>query len=267
MTADRERSTPASPWDRFWSSRAELADVYPSSPRVLEAVLERLGEGAPRVLEIGAGTGRDTAQLASRGARVVALDAAGESLALMARAHSTLRGRGIVGGDALHLPFADGTFQVVFHQGVLEHFGNPHAFLVENLRVTAPGGWLVVDVPQTWHPWTLLKRAALRADRWFAGWETDFTAGELEAAVRAAGYEVVKTYADTMVPSLSYRLIREAGKRAGVRLPLRPASPEPLRQARAWARERFLATGVARRLAHTIGVIGRRPTAARTPAG
>jgi SAM-dependent methyltransferase len=248
-------------WDRFWSSKDDLAEVYPSSPRVLEAVLARLPDGSPRVLEIGAGTGRDAAEVAARGARAVALDAAPESLALIARAHPALRGRGIVGGDALHLPFQDGAFDVVFHQGVLEHFGNPHAFLVENRRVTRPGGILVVDVPQTYHPWTLLKRAAMRVNRWFAGWETDYTMAELEALVRAAGFEVMNGYADTMVPSLAYRLAREAGTRVGVGLPLRPPAPEGLRRARARLRERYLASGAGRRFAHTIGVVGRRPVA------
>ena len=111
-------------------------------------------------------------------------DATPAALALTARAAPGLVGRGIVGGDAFHLPFPDGTFDAVFHQGVLEHFSNPAAFLAENFRVTAPGGLLVVDVPQRWHPWTLLKRAALRVDRWFAGWETEYSIDELEARVR-----------------------------------------------------------------------------------
>jgi SAM-dependent methyltransferase len=247
------------PWDRFWSSKQELAEVYASSPRVIEALRAWLPDGSPRILEIGAGSGRDTAQLHELGARAVALDAAPEALSLIARAHPGLRGRAIVGGDAMHLPFADGAFDAIFHQGVLEHFGNPHAFLVENFRVTRPGGLLVADVPQKYHPWTLLKRAALRVDRWFAGWETEFTIDELEALVHGAGFEVVADYADTMVPSLAYRLTREAARRAGTRLPLRPAAPEALRRARERARARLLALNVSRYVAHTIGVVARRP--------
>lgn len=247
------------PWTRFWSSKEALDDVYPSSPRVLEALLRHLpGEGA-RVLEIGAGTGRDAAALAARGHRVVALDRSAGALPLMARAHPELVGRGLVGGDALHLPFPDETFDAVFHQGVLEHFGNPVAFLAENRRVTRPGGLVVVDVPQTWHPWTALKRAALRVDRWFAGWETDFTVGGLERAVRAAGYEVVARYGDTMVPSLAYRLVREGARQAGVGLPLAPRGPVALRRLRDAARARALETRAGLAVAHTIGVVGRRP--------
>lgn len=246
-------------WESFWGSRSRLEQVYPSSPRVMEAVLTHLPPGARRGLEIGAGSGRDAAALATRGLHVVALDASIQSLALMQARHPVLAGRGIVGGDALHLPFPDAIFELVFHQGVLEHFGNPAAFLAENLRVTAPGGILVVDVPQTYHPWTLLKRALVRVDRWFAGWETDFTIGRLERAVRGAGYETLASYGDTMVPSLGYRLLRQAAGRVSVPLPLRPPGPAPLRRAREAARTRLLEPRLARYVSHTIGVIARRP--------
>ncbi|HET9581636.1 MAG TPA: class I SAM-dependent methyltransferase [Gemmatimonadota bacterium] len=250
---------PDGTWDRFWSGKDDLDRVYRSSPRVLEAVLEALTAPGRRVLEIGAGTGRDTAELARRGHHAVALDASPEAWRLAGRAEPSLRGRGLVGGDALHLPFPDRTFDAIFHQGVLEHFGNPSAFLAENLRVTRPGGVLVVDVPQTFHPWTALKRAALRADRWFAGWETDFTIGELERLVRGAGWELRSSYGDWMVPSLAYRLVREAAGRAGVELPLEPGGPRSLAAARRALRERLLAPRASRWVAHTIGVVARRP--------
>jgi SAM-dependent methyltransferase len=211
------------------------------------------------VLEIGSGTGRDTAALADLGHQAIALDASFEALALTARAAPALVGRGIVGGDAFHLPFPDGAFDAVFHQGVLEHFGNPAAFLAENFRVTRPGGLLVVDVPQRWHPWTALKRAAIRVDRWFAGWETAYSIDELEDLVREAGYATVDSYGDTMVPSLAYRLAREGAKRLSLDLPLRPPTPRPLREARERLRGRLLEPRASRWIAHTIGVVARRP--------
>lgn len=229
---------------------------------MLRALLDHLSGGDRRVLEIGAGTGRDTVELARRGLHAVALDASPEAWRLAALAEPGLRGRGIVGGDAMHLPFPDAVFDAVFHQGVLEHFGNPTAFLRENHRITRPGGILVVDAPQTWHPWTLLKRLALRADRWFAGWETEFTIGELEARVVEAGYEPVSTYGDWMVPSLAYRLTREAGRKAGLSLPLEPRGPETFARARRVLRERLLSPRAARYVAHTIGVVARRPAGA-----
>jgi SAM-dependent methyltransferase len=248
-------------WSRFWAGKQDLDSVYPSSPAVLEAVVRELGPPPAFVLEIGSGTGRDTAALAARGHRAIALDASIEALALTARAAPSLVGRGIVAGDAFHLPFREATFDAVFHQGVLEHFGNPAAFLAENFRVTRSGGILVVDVPQRWHPWTALKRAAIRVDRWFAGWETEYSIDELEALVREAGYAIEGSYGDTMVPSLAYRLVREGARRFSLDLPLRPPTPARLREARERLRGRLLEPRASRWLAHTIGVVARRPAA------
>ncbi len=180
------------------------------------------------LLEVGAGTGRDTAWLSERGLCAIALDSSPAAWSLIAQSAPSLVGRGIVGGDALHLPFANATFDLVFHQGVLEHFGNPSAFLAENRRVTRPGGLLVVDVPQTFHPWTLLKRLSLRFDRWFAGWETEYTIGQLERLVSGS-------------------------------LPLEPRGPEAVRRARSAIRDRLLTPRVARYAAHTIGIVARKP--------
>jgi hypothetical protein len=118
-----------------------------------------------------------------------------------------------------------------------------------------------VDVPQRWHPWTALKRAAIRVDRWFAGWETEYSIDELEALVREAGYAIEGSYGDTMVPSLAYRLVREGARRFSLDLPLRPPTPARLREARERLRGRLLEPRASRWLAHTIGVVARRPAA------
>ena len=43
---------------------------------------------------------------------------------------------------------------------------------------------MVVDVPQTFHLYTLMKQILIALNRWFAGWETQFTPGELERLLR-----------------------------------------------------------------------------------
>ena len=40
----------------------------------------------------------------------------------------------LVRADALAMPFRDGAFDVVFHQGLLEHFRDPLPLLRENAR-------------------------------------------------------------------------------------------------------------------------------------
>ena len=55
---------------------------------------------------------------------------------------------GAVQGDALRLPFADGTFDRVIASEVLEHIPDDEAAMAELARVLRPGGTMAVTVPR-----------------------------------------------------------------------------------------------------------------------
>ena len=57
--------------------------VYPSSPSVLEAIKKNFKLEGMKILEVGAGTGRDSAELARLGAQVYVLDFAENSLKIV----------------------------------------------------------------------------------------------------------------------------------------------------------------------------------------
>ncbi|HPF70907.1 MAG TPA: class I SAM-dependent methyltransferase [Candidatus Krumholzibacteria bacterium] len=259
------RSSTPRHWQRFWeqADHLELEDVYGTDGRMVREVV-RLGDPAgKRILEVGAGTGRDAVALARAGAEVLTLDYVSGSLHLTRKAAD---GAGVtvrtVCGDALGSPFADGTFDVVFHQGLLEHFRDVRPLLGDNARILRPGGHLIVDVPQTFHYYTVGKQLLIAVDRWFAGWETQFTPAQLEGHVRREGLEVVRTYGDWMVPGLWYRALRKILlTRLGLKLPMHP-EPVPFlarlgERWRAW----FGRSRAALYTMPTIGVVGRKPEA------
>ena len=211
-------------WERFWAGSPALADVYDTDGRIVRAMLGHCEPQRARILEVGAGTGRDSVDLARRGAQVWVLDYSPQALRLIG---SQPEGESLrrVGGDAFRLPFRDGSFDAIFHQGLLEHFRNPRDLLRENARVLRRGGILAVDVPQRWHYYTPLKHVLIAADRWFAGWETEYSIGELQALVRDVGLVPVQVYGAWCVPNLFYRVLRRALLGTGIRLPLQPPLP------------------------------------------
>lgn len=197
-----------------------MADLYPAVSDIVAEILQTVSEPRGlRFLEVGAGTGREGHRLAERGAQVTLLDISWEALAL-SRTVSTLPH--FVRGDALRAPFADGSFDFVYHQGLMEHFRDPLPLLRENHRLLKPGGYLLVDVPQRYHVYTLFKHALMAVGRWFAGWETEYSPAQLERLVQAVGFNVVRRYGYMMHPGGTYRLARELGKKCGVRLPMYP---------------------------------------------
>lgn len=250
-----KRSSEKRHWDEFWAASPGMADTYANDGRLVAFLSDRLDLRGKRVLEVGAGTGRDSLALVDRGAEVWTLDYSDESLRLMRElAGDRVR---IVCGDALALPFRDGSFDVVFHQGLLEHFRRPIELLAENYRVLRPGGYVLVDVPQRYHYYTLMKRALMAVDRWFAGWETEFSAGELRSLVEEAGFEVLEFYGENLYPPVWYRGMRRVLLRTGVRLPMFPFSSPGMTR----ARERLRASvpnAVRLATSMVIGCLGRK---------
>lgn len=109
--------------------------------RVLDLAAARPGE---RALDVCCGTGDLALGLARRGAEVVGLDF-NEAMLGVARARSTGTGNiRWVQGDALALPFADASFDIVTVGYGLRNLASLESGLREMARVARPGARLLV---------------------------------------------------------------------------------------------------------------------------
>lgn len=105
---------------------------------VVRAVDAQVGE---RVLDIAAGTATSSEPFAAAGADVVPADF---SLGMLREGRRRNPALALTAADAMRLPFADGTFDAVTMSFGLRNVADRQVALQEFLRVTRPGGRLVI---------------------------------------------------------------------------------------------------------------------------
>ena len=129
---------------------------------------------------------------AERGARVAGADIA---LAIAVEARRALDGHRplLAGGDVRHLPYRDGTFDLVYSMGTVEHFPEYHDAIAEIFRVLKPGGRAIVGVPNLLDPFLrpLLVAVLDRLGRYDYGLEKAFSANGLGRVLEAVGFRVI----------------------------------------------------------------------------
>ncbi|MDE2595548.1 MAG: class I SAM-dependent methyltransferase [Sphingomonadales bacterium] len=151
-TAEEFYRLARSDWDDF---RHIWLALYPPKPGT--------------VLEIGAGAGRMSNQLADHFAQVKAVDVSPGMLDF-ARKHVTKPNIEWILGDGLRLPANDASVQAVFSVHVFQHFNDVEAVrhnLLECVRILEPGGSLFIHTyvhafPEAGQSFSRLARKAYR---------------------------------------------------------------------------------------------------------
>jgi ubiquinone/menaquinone biosynthesis C-methylase UbiE len=150
----------------FYSGRVDAYDKYlpltfstfgERESDVRNAMVDRLNIGpGRRVLEIGAGTGRDSEVIASRLAGSGELFCQDIARSMLERNRDRLSAAGLKAhfavANASHLPFDDKVFDAVFQFGGVGEFADIPAFFREAVRVTKVGGRIVVG-DESMPPW------------------------------------------------------------------------------------------------------------------
>ena len=138
--------------ERVRKQFSRTAEVYARLVQATQAeglsglvAISRAGP-SDRVLDVACGPGFLTMEFAKRCADVVGFDAT-DTFIELARAEGARRGLSNIQfehGDAEHLPFQDGTFAIVSCRAAFHHFSRPASVLAEMVRVSAPGGRIVI---------------------------------------------------------------------------------------------------------------------------
>jgi SAM-dependent methyltransferase len=135
-------------WDQFFRRRLESGDDLDWAGLWTGPFLAPLRDAAVRtILELGCGTGNDTARMASEGYSVTAVDVSGEAIG-QAQARFGSMARFMVADMTKRLPFPDGGFDAVMSNVALHMFpdGVTRALFTQVGRLVRAGGLFVFHV-------------------------------------------------------------------------------------------------------------------------
>ena len=167
-------------FERHWDVASDLAQAKRAAAREFLAPLRALATSAHelRVLDGGCGDGVHAELLARESSRFKRLRLVGIDLSRRALARARRRAPGgYAASDLGRLPFADGSFDVVFCYGALAYTADPRAGFAELCRVLDKGGRLGIWMyPRARGLGVLLfsgvrglcRRLGSRATRWIA---------------------------------------------------------------------------------------------------
>ncbi|MDT5387399.1 MAG: hypothetical protein QOE04_1040 [Mycobacterium sp.] len=170
---------------------------------MLTVDFDRLEVGAgTSVIDVGCGAGRHSFEAFRRGADVVAFDMDAAELNDVDAILQAMQDQGeapasakaeAVKGDALDLPYEDGSFDCVIASEILEHVPQDDRAIEELVRVLRPGGRLAVTVPR----WLPEKICWMLSDEYHAnegGHIRIYRANELHDKIAARGLQFDHTH-------------------------------------------------------------------------
>lgn len=192
-------------FDRIWRDYVSqetlderIAQHREGRARFLKALAGYASRATPRyVVEVGCGSAIDLCLLKREmpGLLATGVDLSLEGLKVAHSCAERLRvSLKLCQGDAHTIPLRSGSAGLVFSQGVLEHFQDPRPVLAEQARILAPGGVLVVSVPQTFTGYTVSKHRAIRAGTWPWGWEGQFSSRSLRQLGDSLGLKAERVF-------------------------------------------------------------------------
>ncbi len=124
-----------------------LGRLYRRAAEDVAIEFKGIGRGKrPTIVDIGCGTGELAVAISHRlrESRIVGIDSS-PSMLLWASRHETTDGRlRFLVGDAVRLPFADGSVDMVVSTLSLHHWADPVGVMAEVNRVLRPGGCALI---------------------------------------------------------------------------------------------------------------------------
>jgi SAM-dependent methyltransferase len=166
---------PRSIWDNVWRKHKYVSDYMLRWYDYLAELSKSCSSGKMKVLETGCGSSGGIAIFARDGHASVGVDI---SSVAIEKARKEYQSVDFLCEDLFNMPFEDGTFDLVFNSGLIEHFKYPENIeaVKAMARVLKPGGRIIIAVPNSLCLWYVLgKKLLIKLGKWPYGYEDSYS--------------------------------------------------------------------------------------------
>lgn len=162
-------------WDDVWRKHKYISDYMLRWYDYLSKQSRICLPAKMKVLETGCGSSGGIAIFSKDGHASVGVDISSVAIEKARKEYPSVD---FLCEDLFNMPFGEGTFDIVFNSGLIEHFKYPENIkaIEAMVRVLKPGGRIIIAVPNSWCLWYVLgKKLLIKLGKWPYGYEDSYS--------------------------------------------------------------------------------------------
>lgn len=194
-------STPET-WDKIYSNFSEFNPIDNAFyQRLIQILLDSIGD-SKSILEVGSGSGFLTSYFQKQHFASYGLD---RSIMPLKVAKEKFNVKNLVQGDMFNIPCKSNSFDVVWNEGVLEHFKFPKNLEACKEMVRVSKKYVIIAVPNKFTIWPIRKTLLKISGKWPYGYEESYSKNRLVSLMKQAGLEIIDTQGVRILPPIKER--------------------------------------------------------------
>lgn len=169
--------------------------------RIIQTISKFLGK-EQSMLEVGSGSGYLVSYFQNKNFLSVGLD---RSLTPIKIASTVFGAKNLIIGDMFCLPFKDNSFDLVWNEGVIEHFKEPKNIQACKEMARVSKKYVIVAVPSKNPIWLARKTILKIINRWPYGYEESYSLSRLTKLFSKSGLKVLDIVGIRTMPPVKER--------------------------------------------------------------
>ncbi len=191
-------STPET-WDKIYGEFSEFNPIDDSFyQRLIQILLDSI-KSSKSILEVGSGSGFLASLLQKQNFDSFGMD---RSISPLRVAKEKFGVNNLIQGDMFKIPFQSNSFDVVWNEGVLEHFKFPKNLEACKEMARVSKKFVIIAVPNKLTIWPIRKTLLKSIGKWPYGYEESYTKNRLISLMQKAELDVVSIHGVRILPPI-----------------------------------------------------------------